>query len=186
VETYYKRNRERLLAKSKENYFKNKERKIAYSLKYQKENKDKKRVWAKRYREANKHKRTQWLEANKDRVKAQLNTRDRVRRTEDINYKLSCNLRSRLYKATKGIAKGGSAVDDLGCSLMELRLHISSQFQEGMNWQNWGIYGWHIDHIQPLSSFNLSNKAQYKRAVHYSNLQPLWAKDNILKRNAVT
>ena len=52
-----------------------------------------------------------------------------------------------------------------------------------MTWDNYGVYGWHIDHILPLSIFNLSDRTQLLKACHYTNLQPLWAEEN-LKRGA--
>jgi hypothetical protein len=48
-----------------------------------------------------------------------------------------------------------------------------------MSWDNWSLKGWHIDHIRPISSFDLSDPAQQKECFHYSNLQPLWAIDNL-------
>jgi len=71
----------------------------------------------------------------------------------------------------------------IGCSPKELKTHIELQFLEGMTWENHGLYGWHVDHIKPLSSFDLTQTEQQKIAFHYTNLQPLWAKDNILKSN---
>jgi 5-methylcytosine-specific restriction endonuclease McrA len=62
-----------------------------------------------------------------------------------------------------------------------VKAHLEAQFKEGMSWENWGVSGWHVDHIIPLSSFDLSDEKQLKKAVHYSNLQPLWAADNIIK-----
>lgn len=69
----------------------------------------------------------------------------------------------------------------IGCSIEHLKEHIEKQFVEGMNWENWSFYGWHIDHIRPIASFDLSDPAQVKECFHYSNLQPLWAKDNLSK-----
>lgn len=94
-------------------------------------------------------------------------------------YRISRNLRSRLRSALRGRAKRGSAVRDLGCSVEELMAHIESKFHHQMTWENYGK--WHIDHIRPLSSFNLSDPEQVKAACHFTNLQPLWAKDNISK-----
>jgi len=110
---------------------------------------------------------------------------DRRRYKDDIQFKLTDILRSRLYKAMKNNQKTGSAVKDLGCTIKELKQHIEQQFQPGMSWNNWAIDGWHIDHIKPLSSFDLSNSEEFKKACHYSNLQPLWAKDNLSKNNKV-
>lgn len=117
-----------------------------------------------------------WREANKNYI----NVMRREYITNNINEKLAHNLRSRLYDSIKG-KKIGSAVKDLGCSIEELKKYLESQFQLGMTWDNYGK--WHIDHIEPLSKFNLSDKEQFMKANHYTNLQPLWAKDNLRKGN---
>jgi hypothetical protein len=75
--------------------------------------------------------------------------------------------------------KAGSAVRDLGCSISELKVYIESKFQSGMSWNNYGK--WHIDHIKPLVKFDLQDRAQFLEACHFTNLQPLWAEQNILK-----
>jgi hypothetical protein len=79
--------------------------------------------------------------------------------------------------------KTGSAIDELGCSVDQLKRYLESKFQPGMTWDNWTRDGWHIDHIKPLSSFDLTDPGQFKVACHYTNLQPLWAKDNLVKSN---
>lgn len=89
------------------------------------------------------------------------------------------NLRTRLNNALKN--KSGSAVTDLGCSIDELIIYLENLFLPGMTWENKGRYGWHIDHIIPLASFDLTKREQTKKACHYTNLQPLWAKDNLSK-----
>jgi hypothetical protein len=63
----------------------------------------------------------------------------------------------------------------------ESRDGLESKFQEGMTWDNWSRTGWHIDHILPLDNFDLADPEQLRRACHYTNLQPLWAKDNLSK-----
>ena len=115
--------------------------------------------------------------ANLDKIKAYQNNRLKT----DIQYKLSKSLRSRLNKALQGNYKIGSAVKDLGCSIVELQMYLESKFQSGMTWDNHGFYGWHIDHIKPLASFDLTDRAQLLLACHYTNLQPLWAIDNLSK-----
>lgn len=99
----------------------------------------------------------------------------------DVNYRLSKNLRTRLYCAIKNDQKVGSAVSDLGCSIEEFKIYLESKFQPGMNWDNWTHDGWHIDHIRPISSFDLSDREEFLKACHYTNLQPLWSKDNYEK-----
>ncbi len=90
-------------------------------------------------------------------------------------------LRRRLHHALKGNAKTGSAVRDLGCSIDELKLHLESKFKPGMTWENHSLLGWHIDHIKPLASFDLTNRDELLKAIHYTNLQPLWAEENMKK-----
>ena len=124
------------------------------------------------------------IEVQKERKKKynkKSSIRNKKRYYEDINYRMSKILRSRIKTALKNNFKISSAVRDLGCSIEELKKHLESKFQTGMTWENWGLNGWHIDHIKPLCSFNLSNIEEFKKACHYTNLQPLWAKDNIAK-----
>jgi len=101
------------------------------------------------------------------------------RRQNDVDFKLRNTLRNRLNGAIKGNRKSGSAVKDLGCSVGELKKYLESKFTKGMSWENHGE--WHIDHIQPLVSFDLTDRKQFKEACHYTNLQPLWAEDNLRK-----
>lgn len=96
-----------------------------------------------------------------------------------INYRLSVRLRIRLLDAVRGQYRSGVAVRLLGCSIPELRAHLERQFSPGMSWANYGK--WHIDHIQPLASFDLSDDANLRAACHFTNLQPLWARDNLSK-----
>jgi hypothetical protein len=102
---------------------------------------------------------------------------------EDIQFKLACNLRGRFKQALKRGSKKGSVLKYLGCSINHLKDHLESKFTEGMCWDNWGLHGWHIDHIIPMSKFDLTNEDDLNIVCHYSNLQPLWAIDNIKKGN---
>lgn len=113
--------------------------------------------------------------------------------TSPLRIRLGTNLRSRLYQALKNNYKTGSAVQDLGCSIDKLKIHLQLQFHrnprgkhEYMTWDNYGRFGWHIDHIKPLSSFDLNDPKQFKEACHWKNLQPLWAKDNLSKGDRVS
>lgn len=67
----------------------------------------------------------------------------------------------------------------VGCTPNELKQHIESLFQRGMTWENREL--WHVDHIRPLASFDLSNPEQQHQAMHWTNLQPLWSADNVKK-----
>jgi hypothetical protein len=64
-----------------------------------------------------------------------------------------------------------------------LKIHLEKQFKDGMSWENHSLFGWHIDHIIPLSSAESDD--ELKKLCHYTNLQPLWAKENIVKRNKI-
>ena len=100
---------------------------------------------------------------------------------QNIEIRLRDNLRNRLNQAIKKGQKSGSAVNDLGCSIEEFKVYLESQFQPGMNWDNWTRDGWHIDHKNAISKFDLTKAEELKKACHYSNLQPLWAVDNFTK-----
>jgi len=125
-----------------------------------------------------------YVHKNKDKLNSASRIRNRIRRVEDPTYKLSTNIRNRVYcliiKRSSGI-KSKSTLELLGCTIDEVRLHLESQFQEGMTWDNHGVHGWHIDHIRPCASFDLTDPEQQKQCFHYTNLQPLWAIDNIRK-----
>lgn len=121
--------------------------------------------------------REQYNRENRDKLTANKNRRYR----EDIQFRIKENLRTRLSKAIARNTKSGSAIEDLGCSIEELRNYLESKFQPGMSWDNYGE--WHIDHIRPLANFDLSNRDQFLEACNYTNLQPLWAIDNIRKSN---
>lgn len=122
---------------------------------------------------------------NKEKVKEYTRNYSRNRKKTDLNYKLKCALRTRLNEAINREYKQGSAVADLGCSVKELKEHLEKQFQQDMTWDNWTTDGWHIDHIKPLASFDLTDREQFLKACHYTNLQPLWAKDNISKKDKI-
>jgi hypothetical protein len=92
------------------------------------------------------------------------------------NYHLSRLIRSRIYNVLKGLKKSAPTERLLGCSWQECRDHIEAKFQRGMTWENHGE--WHIDHIIPCASFDLSDQAQQAICFHHSNLQPLWADEN--------
>lgn len=111
------------------------------------------------------------------------NAKNKQRRMTDSHFKISSNLRHRLNQAIRNQQKSGSAVSDLGCSIPALKLHLEEQFQPGMSWKNYGQ--WHIDHIKPLASFDLTDREDFLQANHYTNLQPLWAEDNLRKGDNV-
>jgi len=70
----------------------------------------------------------------------------------------------------------------IGCSALELRRHIETLWLDGMSWDNYGLHGWHVDHIIPCAVFELADPVEQKQCFHHTNLQPLWAEDNLAKR----
>ena len=157
-------------------YIKNKER-----IKKKKENnKQHLKVYNKHWQEQNKDKVHQYRIKNKEKYRK----RRKERYQDDVQYKIKKNLRTRLNIALKNNHKSGSAVKDLGCSIEDFKCYLESKFDAPMSWDNYGQ--WHIDHVQPLASFDLTDREQLKKACHYSNLQPLWAKDNLQKSNKIT
>lgn len=115
--------------------------------------------------------------------------RAKVRTKEDMGFLMRERLRSRLReaaKASKTYKKAGSFTESLGCSNQQLREHLESLFLPGMSWDNYGFGHdkWNIDHIRPLSSFDLTDPEQYKLAAHYTNTQPMWQPDNFRKGNS--
>lgn len=101
---------------------------------------------------------------------------------DDINYKLRVLLRSRLQKALLpgGAKKSGSTEKLLGCPLWHLMAHFDFLFKPGMTWANHGPV-WHIDHIKPCAKFDLTDPEQQKACFHWTNLQPLFAEENLRK-----
>ena len=111
-----------------------------------------------------------------------------IKQKNDPQYRIRRALRSNLYHALKNNRKVGSAIDLLGCSVLALRKYLEKQWLPGMNWDNYGRLDKNgtcrqIDHIVPLSSFDLTDLAQVTKVCHYTNLAPLWAIDNRRKGN---
>lgn len=120
---------------------------------------------------------------NKARYSTEKERLRKVRQRSNPIFKLRENLRSRLARAVRSNQKAGSAVRDLGCSILQFKSHIEAQFRKGMDWSNWGLRGWHLDHIRPLSGFDLSKREELQAACHYTNIQPLWWFENMGKGN---
>lgn len=152
---------------------------VARSSNWNKNNKEKHRLAEKKHRDNNKEKVSQnkkkYVASNWEKVK--INHKKYL--NNNSNALMASRLRTRLYNAIKKRSLGMK--DLLGCDYTYLVGYLESKFQPGMSWDNYGQ--WHIDHITPLSSFKLQNHEQLKKACHYTNLQPLWAKDNLVKGN---
>lgn len=130
-------------------------------------------------KDSQKEKKKIWIQNNREKYNSYWTNRKK----EDIEFKLITDMRSRLstYLSKKGVTKKNKTFDIVGCSPLELKEHLEKQFVIGMTWENRSE--WHIDHIIPLSSAKTEDEL-YKLC-HYTNLQPLWAIDNIEKSNKI-
>jgi hypothetical protein len=171
---------------------------------------DPERVRENERRTAAKHRRQkaeaskQWRNRNPDRVRHYANEHRRRYRTDPVfrakiqatynrhaqlqrdlktNRAISSKLRTRMYIAltAAGAKRAAASFDLTGCTVAELRQHLEAQFTDGMSWDNYGRDGWHVDHVRPCASFDLNDPEQQRQCFHYTNLQPLWAADNIRK-----
>ena len=101
------------------------------------------------------------------------------------NQKLINTMRNRLCNFLKRGYNSKTLPNIIGCSIEQLKQHLEKQFKIGMTWNNYGKYGWHVDHIIPCSNFDLIKIDEQKKCFNYLNLQPLWALENILKGNKI-
>lgn len=158
IQNYKQRNREKILKENKAYYKSHSTYFSSYRIKH-----------SEQYR--------QWRINNR----ARLNAYRKQLKITNPDFKIACNLRSRMSTLLRRCKtpKSSSMLKLLGCSLEQLKEHLESQFLIGMSWDTYG--SWHIDHIRPCASFDLSKPEQQATCFHYSNLQPLWASDNLKK-----
>lgn len=173
---YYLDNMERIKERSRVNYLKNKEKRAAQNKANYEANKHITLAAQKEYRK-------NMTQEERDEENRKRRIYFAERRKNEPSYRLVCNLRSRISAALKNAKtiKAENSMSLFGCSVDELKAHLESQFTEGMSWDNYGYYGWHVDHIKPCIRFNLLLDTEQKACFHYSNLQPLWAEDNLTK-----
>lgn len=164
------RNPKRVKAIQKRSYLKNKEACLKRARAWKAKNRDRvnayDRIW--------KAKNRSWIMPRRNKI-------ERARRAAEPEYRMLTNLRSALKRVLKGIPSQAATKTLIGCSVPRLRRHLESKWQPGMTWKTYGKFGWHIDHIKPCSSFDLSKPGQQRACFHYTNLQPLWAFDNLSK-----
>jgi hypothetical protein len=187
---YYIRNKEKININQKIYRSKNRNKINAQKSEYRCNNKEKIIERDRQYRVNNKEKiierNKKYYKKNKLKILSRACKYRNNRERTDIQYKLACRLRTRLGDAIRNNQKSGSAVRDLGCSIADLKQYLETKFQYGMTWENYGFGGWHIDHIRPLASFDLTDRKQFLEACHYTNLQPLWATDNFKKGSKIS
>jgi hypothetical protein len=123
----------------------------------------------------------EWRKENRTKISEKYVEYEKMRKLTDVEFKLVKTLRSRLSNAIKrqNSNKNNTTIELLGCSVSFLKGFLEGKFKEGMSWENHG--DWHIDHIKPCASFNLLDEEEQKKCFHYTNLQPLWASENLSK-----
>ena len=142
------------------------------SANYRQNNIEKVRESAKKWAKENRHKQREYTN---------------YRYKNDIKYNLNIKLRRRLFMSLKRAkaSKKNYTIKLLGCDLLFFKSYIESKFTDNMSWENILNGKIHIDHIIPCSSFNLEKKEEQEKCFNYSNLQPLWALDNLIKSNKI-
>jgi hypothetical protein len=187
----YQRNREKRLAACRSYGEKNRDKRLANGKKYWQQNKEKLKASCNAYYYANKDKISahmrEWRLKNLDVIKQKISTPEFKKRSNElrrkwyrtnINAKLRAIADSRLRRVLKGKKASIDAEVLFGCTIEQLRIYLESLFLEGMTWENYNHKTWHVDHIRPCNTFDLSDPEQQKICFHYTNLRPLWAKDN--------
>jgi hypothetical protein len=164
IKKYYQNNKEKINEKTKIRVLLDIEKNKLIKLKSYHKNKEKHKEKLKLYRVINREKRTEY---------------QRKKINNDELYKISSLIRARIrnFLKIKNWSKTNKTFDLIGCSPQFLKEHLQSQFKDGMSWDNYG--SWHIDHIIPLSSAKTTE--EFNKLCHYSNLQPLWASENLSK-----
>lgn len=207
---YRRKNAEKNKAYQKEYREKHKEENKAYQKEYREEHKEENKAYQKEYRESHKEEnkayQKEYYEEHKEERKAYTksygkNYREknkekliedkviyiRERKKIDPAFKLRENMRGRLNSALRcqNTSKNQRTMDLVGCTPEFLRSYLESLFTEGMTWDNYGPKGWHVDHILPCASFDLTKEEEQKKCFHYTNLQPLWWFDNLKKSDKI-
>lgn len=180
--------------KSLKNFHKDKNRKLGLDytckvcrLNYRKVNKSRIKIYEKTYRLKNKEKETlrvtNWRKLNKERSKLYFRNYRKIKYNSNINFRISQNIISRIAHSLRGHNKSLSTMFLIGCEIDYLMYYLQEQFTKGMSWDNYGK--WHIDHKKPCAKFNLSKPKEQQKCFNYTNLQPLWAIDNIRKSDKI-
>jgi len=163
-----------------------------YNRNYREANKEEIAEKKKAYHEANKEKYKAYCEANKEKIAERKKVYEMQRRSKDPFFRLKQNYRNSCYRAFKSI---GQKKNNPSLKLLELETwqqlakHLQAQFYdhpetgEEMTFDDHGIYGWHIDHIIPIST--AKTEEDIIKLCHYTNLQPLWAEENLSKGNKI-
>jgi hypothetical protein len=159
--------------------------KSAYDKKYRIKNLERKRRYERQYYKDHYPEIKQKRKKYNDKIRHITNKRHRDRRKNDINFRILGILRSRVKNALKGLVKQYKSRQLLGCSIPYLKLHLSKSAPEGFSWDIFNGRQYHIHHIKPCSSFDLTKKEQQIKCFHYTNLKIMIAVDNLRLGNRV-
>lgn len=172
---YYVKNKERILTNQKIYRDSNPEKVSEKNRRYHKNNPDYYKIWNRKNPDKVKKKVKKWVGKNPTYFIDKYHN--------DMLYRVKVNMRNRLntFIGLNGMEKSKSTFDVVGCDPQFLKEYLEKQFKGGMSWENRG--DWHIDHIIPLSSAN--NEDEVYELCHYSNLQPLWAEENLSKGSKI-
>lgn len=194
VHKYYINNSDKVKAYSKSWAKANKKRVLQNSYNWIKNNSERSKAIVKKSRQKRREAINLWKREYRKTHKNEYVLRNKSRREKLVDktsdFTITNKIRKRVWRYLKRKIKGkGHHHKDkgletttlLGCSFEQFKFHIESLFQPGMSWANWTFNGWHLDHIRPISSFDSQNKEELKKVWHYTNLQPIWAKDNLEK-----
>lgn len=162
-----------------------------YLASYYRENEEYLKEYARQYVKENQDKILAREESKREQRQEYKKRYAKERIQRDPQFKLACRVRSRLssYLRHYQAKKSAHTLDLLGCSIEDLVGHLESRWLPDMTWENYGMWRrgqpmtWHIDHIRPCASFDLSDPEQQRICFHYTNLQPLWAIDNMSKND---
>lgn len=182
---YKDKNRESINARSKARRDANPEHSKAVERKSHAKHRDKRNSESLKWVHEHPEYRKQYYQDHKDEYLLRSRRYNSERMANDPAYKIKKNLRVRLAHAVSD-AKAGKASDTmtlLGCSLKHFMWYLERNFKPGMTFDNYGVKGWHIDHKKPIDFFDLTDPEQQRYCFHFSNLQPLWAKENLTKSN---
>lgn len=171
---YYQLNKEKILKIQKQYKLKNRETTL-----------QQKREWYHRHREERLDYNKKYIKNNIRKVRESKRIRCHKKYHTDIKYRLLCSLRTRIGKVLNGTNKSASTLKLLGCSLSDFRNYYESKFTKGMTWAKVMNGEIHCDHISPCASFDLTKASEQKKCFHYTNLQPLWALDNLQKGSKI-
>lgn len=160
--------------KRRKGYQKSRKKNQEYAMEYYRGHKDKMLAYSKKY-----------LLEHREERRVYKNRTEREKRENNIEYKIACGLRSALNKVLKrqNAKKSNHTLKLVGCTVEYLKRYLEDRFLHGMTWDNYGFYGWHIDHITPCVFFDLTKPKEQRKCFHYTNLQPLWQKDNLEKNS---